>query len=113
MLGKGRWTMSDDGPDEVRPLPWQWLERGPDVLGDADGTVVLWGKRGIMAGNADANFLIRAVNSHDELMTVLEEVTNFANMVPEICHACGEPDGTHVELCVIGRARALLERLRK
>lgn len=46
--------------------PWEIHPGSPSVVRDTDGNIVAEG-----CGNKDADFIVRAVNAHDELLAAL------------------------------------------
>lgn len=60
------------------PTPWQWIDTGilTDAQGDEVDTCCLYDE-------ADAAFIIRAVNAHDELVAALHGLLHIADALEE------------------------------
>lgn len=68
---------------EHSPTPWLWVDlTGDDEtqwwLNSTSGETILFAAehRNLHIKNANAEFMIRAVNSHDDLVAALEELTD-------------------------------------
>jgi hypothetical protein len=68
------------------PGPWKY-EADDNVIIGGDGLIMTWQTRSIDVGvaerDANAEFIVRACNSHDDLMAALEDMMAWARAVSD------------------------------
>lgn len=74
------------------PTPWQIDVKGEGAITGKDGQLI--GRLNNTERNeerdANAAFIVRCVNAHDELVEALQDTTNAMSVCFQLCHAGGD-----------------------
>lgn len=106
---------------EHSPLPWHWwyaeLDGDPVMdgahtatLDDANGSSVVFHEARWRIDQDDAEFIVRACNSHYELLAALKDVVDRAVTDSEHCPLCLHDIRRHADDCVLLHVQAVIAK---